>query len=102
MTGITERFKAIAAQHAGERRDGKPAPQELFDKRIKTREMLEWMERREPDAPALEYTPDDASSREEAARENVSLARRMRRRFYQRSQKGREDFNRAERYGRER
>lgn len=92
---IADRFKAIAARQAQERRDGMAAPQELFDKRIKTREVLDWMERREPDAPALEHTPDDAASREQAERENASLARRWRWRFHQRSQKGREDFKTA-------
>lgn len=97
---MKDRFKANAAQHSQERRDGMAAPQELFEKRIKTREMLDWIERRKPDDPALELTPDDAASREHAEQENLRFARRMRRRFHQRSQKGREDFRTAHDFGR--
>ncbi len=95
-----DRFNANAARCSQERRDGMAAPQELFEKRIKTREMLDWMERRKPDDPALEYTPEDAASREDAQREKNSLARRMRWRFHQRSQKAREDFRTAHDFGR--
>jgi len=95
MKSIRDQFKAIAARFAQMRRDGKAAPQELYEKRIKTREMLDWMERRSPDAPAQAYTPDDAASREQAERENLRLAKRMRWRFHHRSQKGREDFRTA-------
>lgn len=76
------------------------APQELFEKRIKTREMLDWMDRRTPDTPASEYTPDDAASHEHGVRESKTLAKRMRRRFHQRSRKGREDFRTASEFGR--
>ncbi|WP_300016429.1 hypothetical protein [uncultured Roseobacter sp.] len=98
--GIRDQFKAGAEGQAQERRDGKAAPQELFEKRIKTREMLDWMERRKPDDPSLELTPEDAASREKAVQENARLARRMRWRFHSRSQKGREDFRTAHDFGR--
>ncbi|MFT5067024.1 MAG: hypothetical protein ACJAXK_001295 [Yoonia sp.] len=76
------------------------APQELFEKRIKTREMLDWMDRRVPDTPSPDYTPDDPAAREHGERENNKLAGRMRWRFHKRSQKGREDFRRAHEFGR--
>lgn len=100
--GIRDRFKAIAAKRAQERRDGMAAPQELFEKQIKTREMLDWMDRRAPDTPALEYTPDDNAAREHGQRENGKLAKGMRRRFYRRSQKAREDFGTAHDFSRKR
>jgi len=102
VMSMRERFKAIAARYAQTRRDGMAAPQELFEKRIKTREMLDWMDRRTPDTPASEYTPDDTASHEHGVREGKALAKHMRRQFHRRSTKGREDFNRAERHGRER
>ena len=100
MRGVQDRFKAIAARYAETRRDGMAAPQELFKKRIKTREMLDWMERRALDTPAQEYTPEDSVSREQAEQENAGLAKRMRWRFHQRSQKGRDDFRTAHEFGR--
>ncbi|MEM6385293.1 MAG: hypothetical protein AAF718_03555 [Pseudomonadota bacterium] len=99
MMSLRDRFNAPGKKNAAPPRDGHPSPQALFGKRIKTREVLDWLDRRKPDNPALELTPDDATSREHARYENARLARMARRRFHKRAEKGRDDFKTAHDFG---
>lgn len=95
-------FERAAAKDAAWRREGLPDPSALNERGIRTKESLDWLEARHPDAPAPELTVDSPALRH-AALENARQAHQeqidvLRREFREGSQKARRDFGTARNY----
>lgn len=95
-------FKHAADRNATWRQENLPDPARLADKRILTRETLDWMEAKAPSNPALEHRIDDTGLRAEVSRLSEDAHRAwintLRADFRGRSDKARRDFGTAHDY----
>ena len=95
-------FGQTADRNATWQRENRPDPAEVADKRILTRESLDWMEAKAPTNPSLEHHIDDAGVRTDVSRlseeEHRARIDALRADFKGRSEKARRDFGTAHDY----
>ncbi|WP_170401526.1 hypothetical protein [Ruegeria arenilitoris] len=89
-------FERAAHPSSNWQKEGKPDPEKVAERGIKTRESLDWMAAQEPDKPEPAYKIDNADVREAsdagARAKNRQRVTWLRERFHQKSRKARADF----------